>query len=48
MLKNIVKYKAAKKVLGDGPASTIVAVNAVKRSNARADNRRSAARSNQK
>ena len=48
MLKNVVKYKAAKKVLGDGPAATIVAVNAVKRSNARADSRRSAARSNQK
>lgn len=48
MLKNVVKYKAAKKVLGDGPASTIVAVNAVKRSNARAQNRRTAAKTNQK
>lgn len=35
MVKNILKYKAAKKVLGDGPASTIIAVNAVKRSNQR-------------
>lgn len=48
MVKNILKYKAAKKVLGDGPASTIVAVNAVKRSNARADARKTAAKANKK
>jgi|GEM_PF-1268586 len=44
LLKSAVKYKAAKKVtnkaLGDGVLSSVVAANAVKKSNQRSNERR--------